>query len=206
MRLISYSEWLNDTLYFQDPIHPDCLQQSYPISSESLYPEDADQFFKSAQDFPWRCDYTSPWNNDQSYLKFGIGTARQHYCTSVRQPSEPLPTPRSPAEPCPWQPPDFLQQVPAGLVPSGFAPQQAPLALMPLPRAGNRESLESVSSWGPCGSLPVPPVPRQCHLEVLDLGLKQPRQQHLILQDFFSATSAIFGNGCRLLLPANGKE
>lgn len=36
MKLISYYEWFNYTLYFQGPIHPDCLHFGDPI----LYPND----------------------------------------------------------------------------------------------------------------------------------------------------------------------
>lgn len=200
MRLISYSEWLNDTLYFQDPIHPDCLQQSYPISSESLHPEDTGQFFKSAQDFPWRCDYRSPWNKDQSYLKFGTGTARHLTLLYVSG----SPVSHSPAhDPQQSRVPDsHLTSYSKFLL--GWSHLALPHSKHPLHwclfpgqatgslwRASPREDPVDLS---------------QCHLEVLDSGLEQPRRQHLILQNFSSATSAIFGNGCHLLLPANGKE
>lgn len=74
-------------------------------SNPTSYPQnpcilDTGQFFKSAQDFPWRFDSTSPWNKDQSYLKFG--TARHltllHGCQAAQRAT---PTPKPPAESIP---------------------------------------------------------------------------------------------------------
>lgn len=69
-----------------------------PISG-FLYPEDIGQFFRSAQNFDGSFDYTSPWNTDQCYLKFGIETARYptllHICQAAQRANSHLVFPSS---------------------------------------------------------------------------------------------------------------
>lgn len=206
MRLISYSEWLNDTLYFQDPIHPDCLQQSYPIPSESLYPKDTGQFFKSAQDFPWRFDYTSPGNKDQSYLKCGIRTARHltslHVCQAARR-----------ATPHPAIPSTAVSLTATWLLTASSC-LAGPLWLCPTASTPHTDASSQSRQQGVFGEHLLVRTPWMClsascaTAASLQSAWFRIATTQTATPDFAELLCNIwhFGNGCHLPLPANGKE
>ena len=164
MRLTSYCERLNSTLYFQGPIHPDCSLEilSYPISSGSLYPEDIAQFFRSGQNFDWSLDCTSPWNTGKCYLKFGIKTARYLTLWCICQAAQRVNShPTFPSSAV--APNSYLTSYSRLLLRwSCLAlPYSKPLAQMclPLPTVDDRESSENIFFCGPRRFLSVLPVP-----------------------------------------------